>query len=268
MRRVTSLSQAVAVLSILGGTLSAHGGSHLWRFSEVFTNADGTIQFIELKECCGSTGEVFMTGKRVFSEANNNVATFQSNLTGSTAYKYLLLGTAGFAALPGAPAPDLIIPSNFFPVGLANTLQYDVYNEAYMTYAAGALPTDGITSLRIDGSTGMNTPTNFAGQSGTVNAAPCNDADSDGYGSPGSPQCPAGPQTDCNDADSAINPGAAEACFDGVDNDCDNATDCDDTTCASLLACIPTMSQWGLAILALAVATGGTIVLRRQNAMH
>jgi hypothetical protein len=47
----------------------------------------------------------------------------------------------------------------------------------------------------------------------------CIDLDLDGYGE----GCTKGP--DCNDHDSTIHPGASEVCDDGVDNNCDGATD-------------------------------------------
>ena len=36
---------------VLAG-VSARGGSHLWVINEVFSNADGTIQFVEMYNCC------------------------------------------------------------------------------------------------------------------------------------------------------------------------------------------------------------------------
>jgi hypothetical protein len=58
----------------------------------------------------------------------------------------------------------------------------------------------------------------------------CADADNDGYGQPGSAVCPSGPQTDCNDANPAVHPGAAETC-NNVDDDCDGTTDGFATSC-------------------------------------
>lgn len=52
----------------------------------------------------------------------------------------------------------------------------------------------------------------------------CVDQDADGYGSPGDATCPAGPQTDCDDADANINPGTTEIPRNGLDDDCNPLT--------------------------------------------
>lgn len=49
------------------------------------------------------------------------------------------------------------------------------------------------------------------------------DADADGYTA----------TVDCDDGNAAINPGAAEVCEDLLDNDCDYATDLDDSDCTT-----------------------------------
>jgi len=59
----------------------------------------------------------------------------------------------------------------------------------------------------------------------------CVDNDNDTYGI----NCAAG--LDCDDTDPAVNPGATESCDDGIDNDCDNMTDCNDSDCANDAAC-------------------------------
>ena len=50
--------------------------------------------------------------------------------------------------------------------------------------------------------------------------AACVDLDGDGYGDPGSADCPNGDATDCNDRRAGINPGATEVC-NHYDDDCD-----------------------------------------------
>jgi len=60
--------------------------------------------------------------------------------------------------------------------------------------------------------------------------APCLDGDGDGYGNPASEAC-AHPGLDCDDADPGVNPDAAEACNDGVDNDCNGLADPYDPAC-------------------------------------
>jgi hypothetical protein len=54
---------------------------------------------------------------------------------------------------------------------------------------------------------------------------PCLDIDEDGYGSNGHALCPNGPAVDCDDSNAAINPGAADAICDGVDDNCDGTND-------------------------------------------
>lgn len=164
-------------LSLLGAS-PANAASHLWRFNELFSNGDGTIQFIEMQECCGATEELFLQSKWVLARHANHKYTFRSNLTGNTANKYFLLATQGFADLPGAPAPDAIIPSGFLPVS-GDTLDYWEYPDATRIY--GPLPQDGVSALEVgpgpDGVSGtdddvymnaVNSPTNFAGQSGSI----------------------------------------------------------------------------------------------------
>ncbi|MCH8164509.1 MAG: hypothetical protein IH889_02765 [Planctomycetes bacterium] len=166
---------SVGLVGIAGP--QAMAGSHSWRINEVFSNADGTIQFIELKECCGAANEIFLTGKWVRSQATGNEFLFPGNLPpGSTANKHLLLATPGFAALPGAPTPDYIIPAGFFAIN-GDTIEYWFYTPATLTFGPGELPTDCITSLHDGGAgpnfTGPNSPTNFAGETASVDACPC-----------------------------------------------------------------------------------------------
>jgi hypothetical protein len=181
MRRLTAVSLAVAGLAT-----PSMAASHLWIFSEVFSNPSGSIQFIEMVECCGANNETFLINKWVRSLGTGHQFTFPTNLpcTNCTAHKHLLLATASYASLAGAPAPDYIIPTGslpFFAIG-GDTLEYWFYPDA--TWSFGPVPTDGFNSLYHDGTVACNSPTNFAGQSGSV-VANCNPADLDGDGSVG-----------------------------------------------------------------------------------
>jgi hypothetical protein len=160
-------------LILFCGSHSAQGGVHLWRLTELFSNADGTIQFIEMTTCCGSAGgEIFVGGQHLRSNTGDFI--FPGNLTMTTANKHLLLGTSGYASLPGAPAPDYIIPDHFFSTG-GDTLSFAVYDT--MIFGAGALPINGTNSLQKDQEdptdtniVGVNSPTNLHEQTGSVSA--------------------------------------------------------------------------------------------------
>ncbi|MHC4993117.1 MAG: hypothetical protein ACYTGC_19260 [Planctomycetota bacterium] len=151
-------------------------GSHLWRFNEVFSNADGTIQFIELKESLGSSTEHALAGKWIKSVGLGNQYDFDKNITEDTANRHLLLATPAFAALPGAPTPDHLLPPEAFFDITGDTLEYWMYGMATWTF--GPVPTNGVDSLGGDDTIATNSPTNFAGETGSV-VVPCDPADVD-----------------------------------------------------------------------------------------
>lgn len=177
-RRLSRMGVLFLLLSLLG-VQSARACAHQWRFNELFTNANGTVQFIEMQECCGFTGEIFVGSKWILAVHANHKYTFPARLNGNTAHRYLLLATQTFASIPEAPAPDFIIPDGFLPVD-GDTLQWWMYPNATRSYAT--LPHDGMTALEVgpgpDGISGtaddvtqtaINSPTNFAGATGSIN---------------------------------------------------------------------------------------------------
>ncbi|MCI0408717.1 MAG: hypothetical protein L0191_09170, partial [Acidobacteria bacterium] len=175
MRTIPRLSTALfSLLALLLSSVPAFSGVHLWRVKEIFSNADGSIQFIELAVCCGSEEEFFVGGHSVSSGSSN--FTFPGNLSGTTTLdKHILLATSGFAALPGAPTPDHIIPANFFST-TEDIISFSVYDT--LVFSAGQLPTNGTSSLNKDPDDesdatfpASNSPTNFAGATGSVNAS-------------------------------------------------------------------------------------------------
>jgi hypothetical protein len=163
------------------GVRPAHAHFHLWNFTEVFSNADGSVQFVELFTT--APNEFDADGE--FLKSSTKTYTFPVDLPGTTTNKHFIVATAAFASLPGAVTPDYIIPDNFFdPV--SDTLRLCRLNclnaNLYDTRTFTSLPNDGVTSLNYPSVTqATNTPTNFGGASGSVNLiTPTGDYNNDG----------------------------------------------------------------------------------------
>jgi hypothetical protein len=143
---------------------------HLWQFAEVFSTADGGVQFIELHS--SGSAETVAQGATITSTSTGKVFTFPSNLTGNTFNRRLLIATGGFGSLSGAVTPDFTLPSTDFfnPNGDTLTLfQFGVIDAR----AFASVPTDGVMSRNFPTNTlAPNTPTNYAGASGSVNVPP------------------------------------------------------------------------------------------------
>jgi hypothetical protein len=212
-----------AILACAGLAAPAQGASHLWIVSEVFSNADGTIQFVELTNPTSATAETVLNGKWVNSVGTGSQYTFTANLVGNTAFKSLLLGTAAYAALPGAPAPDYIIPPGFVATA-GDTIRYWLYVTGDMVIAPGVLPTDGVNSRHRATTggpitTGPNSPRNWAGVTGSVDASP-------------PPPAPANFRRGDIDQDGVVTIGDAigmlDILFEGLATTCELAADGDD----------------------------------------
>lgn len=211
-------------------TSIALGGAHTWDVSEVFSNADGTIQFVELVEANGTPGETGVANKNVTADVTGQSFTIPSNVAPPTSNKHILLATASFAALPGAPTPDHIIPAGslpFFSIS-GDTVRYGAFD----AFTFGAVPTDGVNSMNDGGIIAPNSPTNYAGATGSVNAGGgVVEGDFDGDGDvdlddfTNYADCMAGP----NATPSPIIGGVtAQDCLDAFDSDSDLDVDADD----------------------------------------
>jgi serralysin len=143
---------------------------HFWRFTEFFSNADGSVQFIELKS--SGAFETAATGAEIRSASTGKVFTFPSSLSGSTQNKHLLIATAGFASLPGAVTPNFTLPSTSFfnPAGDTISL-FAGFPIDSRTFSS--VPTDGVMSRNYPADAlATNTPANFSGASGSLNLPP------------------------------------------------------------------------------------------------
>jgi hypothetical protein len=159
---------------------------HTYQIEEIFSNADGTIQYVVMHESEGMSGEYFWAGNRFTSShaAQTKTFTFPSNLPVgmscnpyggcanavpmSTANTRVLIATQGFADLQ-LVTPDFVIPNGFLSTD-GGTVNYAGVDQV----SYGALPTDGATALSRTGAMIPNVATNFFGQTGSTQPAAIN----------------------------------------------------------------------------------------------
>src|SRR5262245_39383617 len=104
------------ILAALGMMLlnatSAQAAFHAWQITQVYTNASGTLQFIEMVDSFGGQTQVQGQSINVTNGPNTNTYTLPGGPLPETFNHHLLFGTAGIQAA-GGPAPDYTIPNGF-----------------------------------------------------------------------------------------------------------------------------------------------------------
>lgn len=160
----------------ISGISTAYADFHKWEINELFSNADGSIQFIEMfspaddQQFLNTSTDVAQLSS-TDGVTTNLMASFPNDLPNSlTGDKFFLIATSGFAGLAGAVTPDYIMSDGFLFTGVGTVIFADRFS-AIDTVNFDALPTDGILSLNAVGIASTNSPTNFAGASGSVDAS-------------------------------------------------------------------------------------------------
>jgi hypothetical protein len=168
MRRILLLASfSLAHLSIAS---SAFATFHLWDIAEIYSNADGSVQFVEMVSPVGSLNEHLLMNHRFTATAANpdNILIFPNNLgSNQTSGRSFLIATPGFASLPGAVTPDYTFPTTNFFSTVADTLNFAQGTDT-VSFTAGQLPTDGLMSINRNRVPAINSPKNFAGQVGSL----------------------------------------------------------------------------------------------------
>ena len=152
----------VLILSLAAS--AARAGFESWRIDEVYSNADGSRQFIVLKESSGLNGMNTLAGRTLTASHAGVTKTYTFALdlpTMLTASARVLIATQGVAAT-GLVTPDYVIPDRFIATdgGTLNFANVD-------SFGYPGLPTDGVNALFVSTlpgpNTGPNIATNFAG---------------------------------------------------------------------------------------------------------
>ncbi len=142
---------------------------HTFAIEQVYSNADGTIQFVVMHETQGLADGNLWTGRTltVTHAGVTKTLTFPTDLPSTaTAGKRVLIGSQGLAAL-GVVAPDYVMPDGFLATDGA-MLNYAGVDQ--VSYAP--LPVDGINAINRTGVVSANLAANFAGAAATVPALP------------------------------------------------------------------------------------------------
>ena len=174
MEKLMRWALAAALAAV---TAAASANFHTFQVEQMFSNADGTIQYIILYEFQGMNGENMLAGHTISATqgAISNTHTFLNDLPGGecdsygcmlapTANRRALIATQGFAALK-LVTPDYVVPNGFLPLGngIINYAGVD-----FVTYSG--LPSDGVNAMTRSGAIVPNRATNYAGASASVNA--------------------------------------------------------------------------------------------------
>jgi hypothetical protein len=156
--------------------LPARATFHTFVIEQIYSNADGRVQFVVLHESLGMNGQNMLSGRILTAGQafNSQGFVFPIDLPGGgdtgyggmqpapTANRRVLIATPDFAAL-NIVKPDYIMPSQFLPLsgGFINYAQVD-----QVSYTS--LPTDGVSAITRSGAVIQNLATNFDGQSGSI----------------------------------------------------------------------------------------------------
>jgi len=167
-----SVRPALLALAVSGfaAPRSAEAVFHLWEIREVYSNENGSIQYIELSTTFAGQGFVNAHDITATSDGVEHTFTFDSNVVGDTTDRTLLIATPEFTALAGATVPDYTLPCGpfFDPDAVAITI--DFVGADSVDFAGADLPAGSSDALyfTIAGatSTAANTPQNFAGVDG------------------------------------------------------------------------------------------------------
>ena len=169
-----TLVQALA-LAVASTPLAAGATFHLWDITEVYSNADGSVQFIEFFTT--SNGQDELLDHTL--ESDLATYTFPTDLdpdgmgvgNNATANQHMLVATPAFASQPGAVTPDFVLDGPEFFDFVQDSLDFAGFDT--FAWAVDELPTDGVDSLHEPFGSNVrtvetNSPTNFAGEVGQL----------------------------------------------------------------------------------------------------
>jgi len=155
--------------------LTAGAVFHFWDITEVYSNDDGSVQFIEFFTNANSQDELanhtLQSNLESFVFPTDLDPDAMANGNNATANRYMLVATPAFASQPGAVTPDFVLDGPEFFDFVQDSLDFagvDTFG-----WLSDELPTNGVDSLNEPFASNLrtvdiNSPTNFAGEIGEL----------------------------------------------------------------------------------------------------
>jgi hypothetical protein len=166
---------ALAAFALLTASPRSIAQAPTFAIDQVYSNADGSVQFVVLRNVQGVASDGRLTGRSLTATSGGTTKTytFPRDLPSPVVPDAnVLLGSVGFQAL-GLIATDYTIPDRFVPVVNGTLILADTSLFGY-----DALPADGVLALHAGGpspsgvSPRPNLATNFAGRTASATALP------------------------------------------------------------------------------------------------
>lgn len=163
------LLRAFAALALGLSAMTAWAAAATFQIETIYSNADGAVQYVVLRETAGLNGQQALSGGglAVNHAGFTKVFTFLNDLPSSaTANRRVLIASQGLATL-GIIVPDYVFPDRFLATYGATLSLSGVDSVTY-----SALPTDGVNAIDRTGVPIPNVATNFAGASAVIPPLP------------------------------------------------------------------------------------------------
>jgi hypothetical protein len=166
---MNSLLRAIVTVALGAWVVTADAAASTLQIDTIYSNADGAVQYVVLRETAGLNGQQALAGQTLTVTHLGAVKTFTfpADLPSSaTANRRVLIASQGLAALHFI-VPDYVFPDQFLATDGA-TLTFAGSDQV----SYGPLPTDGVNGIGRTGVAATNVATNFAAASVTIPPVP------------------------------------------------------------------------------------------------
>lgn len=167
--RRQNLCGAVGMMLLLSLAIApAYAGCPLFDLTEVYSNSDDSLQFVEYFRSPNSRNEIGQKTQRITCNTNSFISGSDLQVYNATANKYFIIGMISCDLTLGIHVSDYTVPCNLFSTsGVIVQLHMDAVDAIdSLTFTGIQLPSNGGQSLSRYVKTGFNNSANYADETG------------------------------------------------------------------------------------------------------